>query len=234
MSSLAPIFRGRAESGRGDKVPPGGPMGARPRSRPMARRGGVAAARQVITQLGAAEVPDPGPLPPPPPHTLFSVSSPAWPRPAQPSVVSVVESCGSLCKMMCPPPQVSWSRCGLYLEMADDVRSSIWIALSRDTAAAPRLPANFSGKYLQSQSIRAVSCCMWVESWTTLPSPAHHWHGREGVVLSVDRCSAKNRLSMRMRIRYLQGPCNVTMHGLALCNSCQSYLRNSPESYFWF
>ena len=173
-------------------------------------------------------------LPCPPTHTLFSVSCPAWPRPAQPSLVSVVESCGSLCKMMCPHPQVSRSRCRLYLEMADDVRSSIWSALSRDTAAAPRLPANFSGKYLQSQSIRAVSCCMWVESWTTLPSPAHHWHGREGVVLSVDRCSAKNRLSMRMRIRYLQGPCNVTMHGLALCNSCQSYLRNSPERYFWF
>lgn len=182
-------------------------MGARPCSRPMARRGGVAAARQVITQLGAAEVPDPGPPPPASPHTLFSVSSPAWPRPAQPSLVSVVQSCGSLCKMLCPQPQVSRSRCRLYLEMADDVRSSIWSALSRDTAAAPRLPANFSGKYLQSQSIRAASCCMWVESWTTLPSPAHHWHGREGVVLSVDRCSAKNRLSMRMRIRYLHGPC---------------------------
>ena len=72
--------RGRAESGRGDKVPPGGPMGARPRSRPMARRGGVAAARQVITQLGAAEVPDPGP-PPPPHYSVYAVQ----PGPAQPS-----------------------------------------------------------------------------------------------------------------------------------------------------
>ena len=63
-------------------------MGARPRSRPMARRGGVAAARQVITQLGAAEVPDPGP-PPLPPHTHIiqcKQSSLAPPRPAQPCI----------------------------------------------------------------------------------------------------------------------------------------------------
>ena len=57
-------------------------MGARPRSRPMARRGGVAAARQVITQLGAAEVPDPGP--PPPTHIIqCKQSSLAPPSPAQ-------------------------------------------------------------------------------------------------------------------------------------------------------
>ena len=184
--------RGRAESGRGDKVPPGGPMGARPRSRPMARRGGVAAARQVITQLGAAEVPDPGP--PPPPHIIQCMqSSLAPPSPAQPCI-----SGGELRDYVqnvlhvstSPGLHVSGSRCRLYLEMADDV-PSIWAALSRDTAA-PRLPANFCGKYLQSQSIRAASCCcMWVESWTTLPSPVHHWHGRGGVVLSVDRCSAE-------------------------------------------
>ena len=126
-----------------------------------------------------------------PPHIIQCMqSSLAPPSLAQPCISGgeLRESVQNVLHVSTSPGlQVSWCRCRLYLEMADDV-PSIWAALSRDTAA-PRLPANFCGKYLQSQSIRGASCCcMWVESWTTLPSPPLARPG--GVVLSVDRCSA--------------------------------------------
>ena len=128
-------------------MPPGGPMGARPRSRPMARRGGVAAARQVITQLGAAEGGGPGPRPTPPP-TLFSVCSPAWPRPAQSSLVSVVENCGTMCKMfsVCP-----------HLRSPGAGAGCIWRWLMMFPASGPHYPVPLQRRGCQQTSAASIS-----------------------------------------------------------------------------
>ena len=146
-------------------MPPGGPMGARPRSRPMARRGGVAAARQVITQLGAAEVPDPGP---PPPHIIQCMqSSLAPPSLAQPCISGgeLRESVQNVLHVSTSPGlQVSWCRCRLYLEMADDV-PSIWAALSRDTAAQQRRGCQQTSaasiSKVNQYEPRAAAACGW-------------------------------------------------------------------------
>ena len=80
-------------------------------------------------------------LPPPPPHIIQCMqSSLAPPSLAQPCISGgeLRESVQNVLRVSTSPGlQVSWSRCRLYLEMADDV-PSIWAALSRDTAAQQR------------------------------------------------------------------------------------------------
>ena len=122
-------------------------MGARPRSRPMARRGGVAAARQVITQLGAAEVPDPGP-PPPPHYSVYAVQP--GPAHTHPSLVSV-ENCGSLCKMffMCPHLRVS--------RFPGPGAGCIWRWLMMFPASGPHYPVTLQRRGCQQTSAASIS-----------------------------------------------------------------------------